>query len=125
MRIDGNRFSSLTNLCNKIHAELNATFLSGLTLPISYRQTQLCNLARMLQENHQAFSDAVYADLGKPALEVYAMEMGPIIERCVLLATNLKEWSAPIDKSAEVAAWQSGWSPKVYWAPKGVALCIA
>jgi len=79
----------------------------------------------MLQENHKVFNDALYADLRKPSLEVYGMEIGPIIERCIIAATNLKEWSKPIDKAPEVQEFQKGWSPKVYWHPKGVALCIA
>lgn len=60
----------------QIHDELNQTFLSGITLPIEWRQNQLRQLAKMFLENHKAFADSILKvrfilspkDLGNDAL---------------------------------------------------------
>lgn len=92
--------------------------------PLEYRRAQLLQLARMLQENADAFADAIFRDLGKPKQEVYGMEIGAIVERSLICADSLGEWSKP--QEIKVAAeWAASWSPKVLPTPKGVVLIIA
>ncbi|KAG7087175.1 hypothetical protein E1B28_013156 [Marasmius oreades] len=109
----------------KIHEGLRKTFLKRTSLSIAWRQHQLLQLARMMQENHQAFADALNMDLGRPAQEAYAMEINPLIERAVSSAKTLPGWAAPERKEDEVPEWQKSWKPTVYRTPKGVVLVIA
>lgn len=77
----------------------------------------------MMQENADAFADAIYKDLGKPKQEVYGMEIGAIVERCLICADSLGEWSKP--QEVKVADWATSWSPKVLPCPKGPILIIS
>ncbi|KAJ7578588.1 hypothetical protein C8J56DRAFT_1060046 [Mycena floridula] len=55
---------------SKIHARLVQTFKARKTWPLSYRRTQLLQLARFFQENGDELTDAIYADLGRSKMEV-------------------------------------------------------
>ena len=98
----------------------------------------------MLQENHQAFADALdkvlvnfffvigtyhpnYSnqDLGRPAHEAYTMEISTMIDRAISSAKALPKWAAPENKVDDVPDWQKEWRPTVYRTPKGVVLVIA
>lgn len=79
-------------------------------------------LARLLQENGEAISQAIFNDYKKPRSEVFFAEIAPLITRCIESAAKLEEWTKP---EAIVSARSSGFQPKVYRAPKGVALIIA
>lgn len=59
----------------QIRDELRATFRKGVTRPFAWRRHQLLQLARMAQENAEAFADALYADLGRPRMESYFAEV--------------------------------------------------
>ncbi|KAF9264385.1 aldehyde dehydrogenase [Marasmius fiardii PR-910] len=109
----------------KIHEGLRKTFQERISLPIAWRQHQLLQLARMLQENHKVFADAVNKDLGRPAQEAYAMEITVLIERAITSAKALPKWAAPEQKEDEVPEWQKSWKPTVHRTPKGVVLVIA
>jgi aldehyde dehydrogenase (NAD+) len=109
----------------ELHKELNNTFLSGVTRSIEWRKQQLIQLAKMIKENHTQFAEAIHVDMGKPALEAYLGEIGPLLERILISVAKLDEWAATIDKSAVVPEWQKAWNAKVFKEPKGVALVIA
>ncbi|KAJ8090115.1 Hexadecenal dehydrogenase [Marasmius tenuissimus] len=109
----------------KVHKELNETFIERVSLPIAWRQHQLLQVARMLQENHQAFADALNKDLGRPAHEAYTMEISTMIDRAISSAKALPKWAAPENKVDDVPDWQKDWRPTVYRTPKGVVLVIA
>lgn len=64
-------------------------------------------------------------DLGRPALEAYSFEITVLIERAVLSATKLPEWSKSVVKKDLFDSNQQAWNPKVFYEPKGVALVIA
>lgn len=72
---------------------------------------------------------ALYADLGKPALEAAAFELGAIVERSLLCAKQLETWSRPDEVYKEpgtlMPEWQKAWRPTVYKQPKGPVLVIA
>ncbi|KAG6811609.1 hypothetical protein H0H92_006624 [Tricholoma furcatifolium] len=107
----------------KIREALRSSFRRGVTRPISWRINQLHQLARMLQENADAFADALAADLGKPRTEVFMCEVGAVIEKALICAKNLEEWTKPT--AVEVPDWQKTWSPTVHRAAKGTVLIIA
>jgi acyl-CoA reductase-like NAD-dependent aldehyde dehydrogenase len=77
---------SAVRLLSRSNAELNSrsiqirdalrtSFRKGLARPIEWRRHQLFQLARMMQENAQAFAEALTEDLGKPKLESYSFEI--------------------------------------------------
>ncbi|KXN90231.1 Aldehyde dehydrogenase, dimeric NADP-preferring [Leucoagaricus sp. SymC.cos] len=109
----------------EIRAELKSTFASGRTKVIPWRQRQLLQLARLVQENADAIAEAVHKDLGKPRFEIYLAETGPVVERSIICAKKVAEWAKDEDKSGEVDDWMKGWKPTVRKEPKGVALIIA
>ncbi len=49
----------------------------------------------------------------------------PVIERSLIAATCLPEWAKPDVKGNLFDSHHASWNPKVYSAPKGVALVIA
>ncbi|KAJ6590364.1 aldehyde dehydrogenase [Mycena sp. CBHHK59/15] len=106
-----------------IRDTLRANFRKGVTRPIEWRKEQLLQLARMVQENGQAFADALGKDLGKPKIEVYFSEIGAIVERCITSAAELQEWAKPL--AVQPPDWQKSWNPTVYKGAKGTVLIIA
>src|SRR5690625_7783841 len=54
----------------RILDELQATFTSGHTRPLTWRRDQLAAVERMLRDNEERFNAALQDDLGKPEQEV-------------------------------------------------------
>ncbi|KAH7922135.1 aldehyde dehydrogenase [Leucogyrophana mollusca] len=107
----------------KIRDALKATFKKGTTRSIAWRQHQLYQLARMCQENADAFCDSLLADLGKPKLEVLMGEVGAVVDRAVRSAQQVEEWAKP--EHPEVPDWQKPWNPTLLKVPRGAVLIIA
>ncbi|KAG2145719.1 aldehyde dehydrogenase [Suillus cothurnatus] len=113
----------MTSTIPKIRDALRATFRSGLTRPIPWRQHQLYQLARMAQNERELICDALQKDLGKPRTEVLTSEVGSIIERAVKSAEQLPEWAKT--EHPDVGDWQKSWNPAIYKAPRGTVLIIS
>jgi len=62
----GKAGADLDEAISQIHKELTATFLSGKTRPIAFRKEQIKKLGFLVQDNEQAFADALRKDLGRP-----------------------------------------------------------
>ena len=77
----------------------------------------------MLQENREAFAQALDKDLAKPKFESYLFEIGGCIERSLKSAAALEEWSKPEDVPGEV--FQRNWNIKIHKSAKGPVLVIA
>lgn len=77
----------------------------------------------MMQDNHIAFADALYADLGKQRFEVATAEIAPVIDFALRAVENLEEWAKP--EKPQVQPWRASWDTTVYHVPKGVALIIS
>ncbi|KAJ7146893.1 aldehyde dehydrogenase [Mycena epipterygia] len=107
----------------EIRDSLRKSFRAGVPRPLEWRKNQLLQLARMVQENAAAFTQAATNDLGRPKVETYLAEFGTIVERCLISAKNLEEWAKPVN--VEVPDMQKPWSPTVYKAGKGTVLIIA
>ncbi|KAG0694964.1 aldehyde dehydrogenase [Suillus ampliporus] len=114
---------TLVSAIPEIRNALRATFRSGLTRPIAWRQHQLYQLARMAQNERELICDALQKDLGKPKTEVLMAEVGVIVERAVKSAEQLPEWAKT--EYPEVPDWQKSWKPTLYKAPKGTVLIIS
>lgn len=101
---------------------LRSSFRAGVCRPVEYRQKQLAQLAYMLQDNYQKFTDALYQDLGKPALEIYMAEVGASVNGALKSARELADWAAPVDVQTD-DMWKP-FSPRIYKAAKGVVLIV-
>ncbi|TFK33492.1 Aldehyde/histidinol dehydrogenase [Crucibulum laeve] len=133
-------YTSLEEI-EKIHASLYATFRSHLTIPIAFRIHQLHQLARMAQENAPLFAKAVYLDLGRPEQEAYMAEIGPIVQRSLICARDVREWVGVREDEEggegggekvyghsledRVQEWQRSWKPRVRREARGVACVIS
>ncbi|KAJ6470758.1 aldehyde dehydrogenase [Mycena vitilis] len=106
-----------------IRETLRASFKKGVPRPLEWRKNQLLQLARMVQDNADAFSEALTKDLGKPRLEAYAHEIGPVIARCLLTVRQLDDWAKPI--LVDSLDWQKPLKATVHKAAKGVVLIIS
>ncbi|KAH8116137.1 aldehyde dehydrogenase [Phellopilus nigrolimitatus] len=116
------RYSTVQEI-DEHHETLYNTFRAGTCRPLDYRRAQLHKLARMCQENADALADALFADLGKPKVEVFAFEVGQIVKRSLLCAEKLAEWAAP--EKVNTPDWQKPWNSTLIKAPKGPVLIIS
>ncbi|KIK37351.1 hypothetical protein CY34DRAFT_810427 [Suillus luteus UH-Slu-Lm8-n1] len=115
--------TTLVSTIPQIRDALRATFRSGLTRPIAWRQHQLYQIARMAQNERELICDALKKDLGKPKTEVLMNEIGSTIDIAVKSAQRLPEWAKT--EHPEVADWQKPWKPTIYKAPRGTVLIIS
>lgn len=102
---------------------LRATFASGRTAPVAWRAAQLRGLVTMLEVHEHEFLDALAADLGKPAAEAYATDLGFAKAEATYDLAHLDRWVRPRRVSTPLVA-QPGRS-WVQYEPLGVVLVIA
>lgn len=107
----------------QVVAELRATFDTGRTRPLGWRQAQLDGLGRLLTEQEEAICQALGEDLGKPRLEAYASEIGTLIKDLRHARKHLAGWMRPERASTPLFA-QPGRS-RIYKDPLGVVLIIS
>ncbi len=112
-----------TETISNLAAELRTHFKQGLTRPLQYRQQQLTGLAHFLKEYEKEILDALHQDIGKPAAEALAMEVGVVMAELNLTRKKLRSWMKPQKVSTGLMT-QPGKS-RIYTEPLGVALIIA
>lgn len=79
----------------------------------------------MTQENRELFAEAITADLGRPRMETYFVEVGLVVERCLASAERLEEWAKTESVESKAQDWQRSWRPAIHKSSKGVVLIIA
>ncbi len=106
-----------------VNKQLRATFDSGRTKPLAWREAQLAGMRRMLEEAEDELVDALHADLGRPPMEAFAADIGHTKQELRHYAKHLTRWAKPrrVRLPATVAP-AKGW---VVPEPLGVALVIA
>ncbi|KAK0488734.1 aldehyde dehydrogenase [Armillaria novae-zelandiae] len=122
--MDGTSYTPIVEI-PEIHSKLRATFRTRRTISIPWRQQQLLQVARMVQDNKDLIAQALFNDVGKPAMEAHSYEISLVLERAMIAATNLPEWTKPEHKTDLFDPDQKAWNPKVYFAPRGIVLVIA
>lgn len=87
--------SSYSNLL----AEMQDYFSRGLTLPVRTRKAALLRLKSALQNNEQAFYDAIKKDFGRCSFDSWSCEFLMIQEELTLAIHSLSHWAAmrPVD----------------------------
>jgi aldehyde dehydrogenase (NAD+) len=76
-------------------ASQRAFFCTRQTLDYSFRIDTLKKLKNLIVKNENRIFDALNKDLGKPAFESYASEIGVVLQEINLNLRNLRKWMRP------------------------------
>jgi len=102
---------------------LRATFDSGRTRPLAWRQEQLAGLRRMMEEGEAELLEALRVDLGRPKVEAFAADIGHAKQELRHMAKHVAGWMKPTRvRMPMLVAPAKGW---IVPEPLGVALVIA
>ena len=99
-------------------------FLSGATLDIKFRKTQLKKLKNAIIKNEQKLVDALYTDLGRCEIEACFCDIYDVIMEINEYLHGLNRWSKPETHFSGLASFPSIFT-KVYKMPYGVSLIIS
>jgi aldehyde dehydrogenase (NAD+) len=87
-----------------------------------WRMSQLSALKRLITENDDAISDALWSDLRKSKFECMASEQGVVLSEIEVTLKNLKKWMKPRKVSTPLFS-QFG-SSQIVFEPYGLTLII-
>ena len=104
-------------------ANLRARFQSGETRPLAWRLEQLRKLESMLRDNEAAISQALTADLRKPAIEGFLMDISVVATEIAEMRKRLKSWMKPQRATTPITLQPA--KSFVMREPLGVVLIIA
>jgi aldehyde dehydrogenase (NAD+) len=90
---------------------------------IGERANRLEKLDEWLRSNQSALEEAVFADLGKPAMEVSTSELLPVLAEITHAIENLGRWTSPTKIDAPLTF--IGTRSEIRYEPKGACLIIA
>ncbi|KAH9215265.1 putative aldehyde dehydrogenase [Leptodontidium sp. 2 PMI_412] len=113
----------MSQTISELVAELNASFLSGKTLEITWRKEQLKSLWKLIDENESKIHDTITGDIGKPAVQIQVLEILLVKNDIAFYLEKMDEWLAP--ESVEVPSPFENWAPTIYKRPKGTCLIIS
>ena len=99
-------------------------FLSGVTLPVKWRITQLEKLKKAVVQREAILEAALAEDLGRSAVEAYLCDIGPIIVEINETVRGLRRWARPERHFSGLMCFPSIIT-KVYKMPYGVTLVIS
>jgi len=102
--------------------DIRIYFQNGKTIPYPFRLDQLKALKKLLEENEQLLTGALYDDLKKSKTESYLTEFGLLISELNLAIKNLSKWMKPKRVKTNLVNLPS--SSYLYPYPKGVVLII-
>lgn len=102
--------------------EARQFFRGGATREVPYRRAQLAALAAGLRRHEAALLAALAADLGKPAAEAYASEIGFVLADIAHARHRVRRWCRPQRRPVPLFTWPAkGW---VRPEPRGVVLVV-
>jgi aldehyde dehydrogenase (NAD+) len=102
---------------------LRATYASGRTRSLEWRQEQLAALKRMLVEREDDLVAALVADLGRPPFEAWAADLRISAREIEEIQRELPGWMAP--ERAKLPAILRPGKARIVREPLGVVLVIA
>jgi aldehyde dehydrogenase (NAD+) len=76
-------------------AGLRTAFDSGRTRPLAWREQQLRGIEKLIVERGEELLVALQADLGKPAIEAWAADIGAVRMEAAQTRRKLKKWTKP------------------------------
>jgi aldehyde dehydrogenase (NAD+) len=98
-------------------------FRTGATLSFDFRRRQLEKLGTLLRENESRIGEALAADLGKPAFEAYASEIGFLRSETGFALGHLASWMRPERVPSPITLFPA--KSRIEREPKGSVLIIA
>jgi aldehyde dehydrogenase (NAD+) len=107
----------------RIVSRLRATFDEGKTRPAAWRQRQLEQLARLMDEEAGEFLAALAADLGKPEIEARVTDVTIVRNDAKQARRNLARWMRP--QRVGTPLEQRPARARIVREPLGVVLVIA
>src|SRR5699024_6270579 len=110
-----------TRIMNNINQQRHF-FESGKSRNADFRIDQLKKLKHLLQQNEDAFFEALQTDFKKPAFETYATELLILYQEIDLLTKNIKQWSEPKKVSGSMLNFPS--RNYIHSQPYGISLVI-
>ncbi len=102
---------------------VRATYKSGRTKPMEWRQEQLDGLLRMLEVEGGRFEEALALDLGKPAVEGFATDIGSVATEIAGIRKHAPKWAKPRKVRLPLTSMPGRGS--IVPEPLGVALVVA
>jgi aldehyde dehydrogenase (NAD+) len=102
---------------------LRATFRSGRTRPIEWRQRQLRALLQLLVDHEDDLVAALREDLGRPPLEAYAADIGTTKAEIKHALKHVASWARPTRVNPGLTSMPA--KARIVPEPLGVALIIA
>ncbi len=78
-----------------VFKDLQATFRSGRSRDLAWRDAQLAALERMMAEREAEITEALHQDLGKPPLESWTAEISYVGGDAAYCRKRLRRWSKP------------------------------
>ncbi|MEM9894007.1 MAG: aldehyde dehydrogenase family protein [Actinomycetota bacterium] len=96
---------------------------SGRTKPMAWREQQLDGLLRMLEAEEARFQAALAADLGKPAVEGFATDIGFVATEIETIRKQAPKWAKP--RRVRLPMVLLPGRAQVVPEPLGVALIVA
>ena len=104
-------------------ADLRSAFDAGHTRPMAWRLAQLDGLLALLENEAPALEAALAADLGKPALEGFAADIGSTASESAHIGKHAPKWARARRVGLPLTARPG--SGKIVPEPLGVALVVA
>ncbi len=106
-----------------ISAQQKTYFLNGRTRDLSHRIEKLKELKHSIRRHEADIFDALKKDLGKPAFESYASEIGLLYDEVNHALKHLRAWARPQRVPTPIVHFPS--TSYMQYEPKGVVLIIA
>jgi aldehyde dehydrogenase (NAD+) len=124
--MDSNRFDRRSSMTMKDYRKLvdkqKTFFNSGATRSIPWRQEMLKTLSYAIEKNENLLLDALNRDLGKPATEAYASEIGFVLNDIDHAAKKLPKWARPRRRRISPVSWPG--NGRVQPQPYGTSLIL-
>ncbi|EZP76929.1 NAD-dependent aldehyde dehydrogenase [Parageobacillus genomosp. 1] len=98
-------------------------FQAGETKSVEFRLKQLEKLKKAIEMHENEIIDTIYAELNKPPLEAYSMEIGFVYKEISFIMKHLRKWTRP--KRVKTPLTHAGAKSFIYPEPYGVSLIIA
>lgn len=95
----------------------------GFTRPLDFRIGQLKSLKKAIQHYETQITEALYLDLGKPAFESYAAEIGFVLEEIGFMLKNISTWVSP--QKVDTPLVHQPAQSEIVHEPLGVTLIIS
>lgn len=115
--------ASTTSSIPETVSHLRATFDSGVTRSLDWREAQIDGLLRFVKGHSEGLLDAMQADLGRPRIEGWLADLGPAILEAEYIKKRFRKWAS--HRRAKLPLIIQPGSARIVPEPLGVALIIS